>query len=243
MHQTSANPQNHKDSGDNQSAPPSPKFRSADPKNILKNLRSIPTRENIYTIPNLLTFSRILSAPFIGYLILHEHYPLALSLFVLAGATDLLDGHIARRYNMKSFVGSIIDPAADKALMTVLTVSLAAQGLLPLPLAVIILGRDAGLILSSFYYRYISLPPPKTFVRYWDFSITSAEVKPTNISKVNTALQLLLMGASLTSPIFAWPDPVTLAGLQWTVAITTVWSGLSYVFSKDAVKILHDTRK
>jgi cardiolipin synthase (CMP-forming) len=51
-------------------------------------------------------------------------------------------------------------------------------------LAVIILGRDVGLGISALYYRYISLPPPKTFARYWDFSLPSAEVHPTTISKV-----------------------------------------------------------
>ena len=68
-------------------------------------------------------------------------------------------------------------------------------------LAVIILGRDAGLMVSAIYYRWISLPPPKTMARYWDFSLPSAEVKPTGISKVNTALQLLLVGAAMALPI------------------------------------------
>lgn len=71
-------------------------------------------------------------------------------------------------------------------------------------LAVLIIGRDVALSISAFYFRYISLPEPvskgknsmtlipmlneqppqKTFKRYWDFSIPSAEVKPTQISKV-----------------------------------------------------------
>jgi cardiolipin synthase (CMP-forming) len=86
-------------------------------------------------------------------------------------------------------------------------------------LAVIILGRDFGLGIAAIYYRYISLPPPKTFMRYWDFSLPSAEVHPTQISKVtpllhpvtskfvlmlcqiNTLLQLILIGASTIQPI------------------------------------------
>lgn len=68
-------------------------------------------------------------------------------------------------------------------------------------LAVIILGRDVGLALSAIYYRWISLPPPKTMARYWDFSLPSAEVKPTGISKVNTALQLLLVGSAMALPV------------------------------------------
>jgi cardiolipin synthase len=68
-------------------------------------------------------------------------------------------------------------------------------------LAGIILGRDAGLGIAAIYYRWISLPPPKTFLRYWDFSLPSAEVHPTTISKYNTALQLALIGATTALPL------------------------------------------
>ncbi|TQB67535.1 cardiolipin synthase [Monascus purpureus] len=80
--------------------------------------------------------------------------------------------------------------------------------------------------------------------RYWDFSLPSAEVKPTGISKINTALQLLLVGSAMALPIIpeavtaAWSLQEAMTGFQYLVATTTIWSGLSYVFSKDAVKIL-----
>ncbi|CCC12065.1 hypothetical protein SMACR_02286 [Sordaria macrospora] len=164
-------------------------------------------RENIHTIPNWLTFSRLVAAPFIGYCILHDHHAWALGLFAYAGVTDLLDGWIARKWNQGTVVGTVIDPMADKTLMTILTVTLSMKGLLPVWLAVIILGRDVALAISALYFRWISLPPPKTMARYWDFSLPSAEVRPTAISK-------------------------------YTVAATTIWSGASYVYSKDAVKIL-----
>ena len=84
---------------------------------------------------------------------------------------------MARKYKMQSVVGTILDPAADKALVTTLTVTLAMSHLLPraltaiivyshadsgdiVPLAVIIIGRDVLLSISAFYYRYISLPQP-----------------------------------------------------------------------------------
>ncbi|MCJ1227052.1 hypothetical protein MMC12_003707, partial [Toensbergia leucococca] len=111
------------------------------------------------------------------------------------------------------------------------------------PLAILILGRDIGLGIAAIYYRYISLPPPKTFSRYWDFSLPSAEVHPTGISKVNTALQLALIGWTMGMPLLAGRGMEVLAGqgllgMQYLVATTTVWSGASYVYSKDAVKIL-----
>ncbi|KXN84256.1 putative cardiolipin synthase [Leucoagaricus sp. SymC.cos] len=200
-------------------------------------------RENIYTIPNLLTVSRILACPVLGWSILNNDYYLATGLLVYAGLTDLVDGFLARRFKMNSVLGTILDPAADKILMTTLTVTLAVQNLLSLPLAIIIIGRDVLLSLSAFYIRYTSLPYPKTLKRYWDFSIPSAEVHPTLISKVNTALQLLLMGITTVHPILPFDLGIALQGLQWTVATTTIWSGLTYVFSKNAVRILSERRK
>ncbi|KAG8913321.1 hypothetical protein FRC00_002616 [Tulasnella sp. 408] len=195
-------------------------------------------RENIYTIPNFLTLTRIAACPVLGWSIVTGNFELATGLVVYAGFTDLLDGWLARRFNMGSVLGSILDPAADKLLMTTLTVSLAMNGLLPFPLAVIIIGRDVLLGISAFYWRYVSLPPPKTFMRYWDFSIPSAEVHPTTISKYNTALQLLLMTGTVFNQVIPYDLGLPLEGLQWIVAGTTIWSGMSYVFSKDAVKIV-----
>lgn len=98
---------------------------------MLPSMAGPALHENIYTIPNLLTASRLFAAPFIGYCILHDYHGMALSLFAYAGVTDLLDGWIARRWNLKTVVGTVIDPMADKTLMTVLTVALAMKGALP----------------------------------------------------------------------------------------------------------------
>ncbi|KAF9948624.1 hypothetical protein BGZ72_009485 [Mortierella alpina] len=206
-------------------------------------LKKILVHENIYTIPNFLTFSRLLAAPVIGYWVLKGNYTDACILFGIASITDGLDGWIARRFNMRSIVGTILDPMADKTLMTILTVTLAMQNLIPIPIAGIILGRDAGLVLASFYYRYISLPEPKTFTRYWDFSIPSAEVRPTMISKVNTVIQMGYICLSLMAPVFDFTGHVGLEYLGYTCAATTIWSGASYVYTKDAVRILHPPKK
>ncbi|KAK4048385.1 hypothetical protein OIO90_005855 [Microbotryomycetes sp. JL221] len=111
-----------------------------------------------------------------------------------------------------------------------MVVTLTMKSMLPLPLAVLIIGRDVALALSAFYFRYASLPPPKTFMRYWDFSIPSAEVKPTLVSKYNTALQLLLVGVTTVSPLLPFEIQTPLVCLQYIVAGTTIWSGASYVF-------------
>ncbi|KAK4157242.1 hypothetical protein C8A00DRAFT_11893 [Chaetomidium leptoderma] len=220
--------------------PDPPKLDTASAlRKMLPAMAKTSPRENIYTIPNILTASRLVAAPFIGYCILHDYHAWTVGLFAYAGISDALDGWIARRWNLKTVVGTVIDPMADKTLMTILTVALAMKGALPVWLAVIILGRDVALAISAIYYRWISLPPPKTFARYWDFSLPSAEVRPTLISKYNTALQMGLIGLTTVAPVIPAMDlSTTLGVMHYVVATTTIWSGASYIYSKDAVKIL-----
>lgn len=151
-----------------------------------------------------------------------------------------------------------MDPMADKALMIIMTATLGIKGLIPASLAALILGRDASLAIAALYYRYASLPAPKTFLRYWDFSLPSAEVHPTTVSKYNTFLQLVLLGSALALPVVTADShhlpllhDLNMGDLdlqlckryfEYVVAATTVWSGLSYAFLKNAVTILGEDR-
>lgn len=107
---------------------------AAQPK-MKKLLSKLPistvTHENIWNVPNILTFSRLLAAPLVGYFIVNGNSTLALSLFAYAGITDLVDGWIARKWSLQTVVGTVIDPMADKALMTISVVCLAIQGGIP----------------------------------------------------------------------------------------------------------------
>jgi len=122
-----------------------------------RNFRKPTFRENIYTLPNMLTVSRICACPVLSWSILHDNFHFATGLLVYAGLTDLvrasfhclvvhviahmlllwlfsffqIDGFLARRFKMNSVLGTILDPAADKILMTTLTTTLAIQDLLP----------------------------------------------------------------------------------------------------------------
>ncbi|KAK0826763.1 hypothetical protein LTR73_006097 [Friedmanniomyces endolithicus] len=216
---------------------------------IRSSVTSLTPRENIYNLPNLLTVSRLIAAPVTAYLLVHDQYTWALALFAYAGITDLVDGWLARRWKQQTVAGSVIDPGADKALMIILTVTLAVKCAIPMYLATLILGRDASLALAAIYYRYASLPAPKTFMRYWDFTLPSAEVHPTTVSKYNTFLQLMLIGSTLALPVVTGSSHglgilqgadlhQAMTYFQWLVAGTTAWSGLSYAFLKDAVTIL-----
>jgi cardiolipin synthase len=217
--------------------------------------------ENIYNIPNFLTLTRLIATPMVGYLIIHDQHLYAFSLFTYAAVSDLLDGWIARKWKLQTVVGSVVDPMADKFLMTTLVTCLAINGSLPMPLFALIVGRDASLAVSALYYRYASLPAPKTMARYWDFSLPSAEVHPTQISKYNTFLQLSLLGMLLCTNLLHDPVATSSAaggvllslqnalggeagvktmvqGMSAIVAATTTYSGLEYTWSKKAVVIL-----
>ncbi|CAH1792233.1 unnamed protein product [Owenia fusiformis] len=199
--------------------------------------------ENIWTIPNLLTVSRVVAAPVLAYLIIDQQYPLATGLFIAAGVTDMLDGQIARRFpSQHSNFGSVLDPLADKIMMTFLVISLTVVDLIPYPLTALIVCRDIGLIIAAHWVRYISLPPPKTFKRFWDVSHPTTEFTPLLISKINTLIQLNLVALSLIAPIFDFVAHPAMQALWGVTAVTTVWSGLGYVFQKEKTFKLINTK-
>ncbi|XP_053613842.1 probable cardiolipin synthase (CMP-forming) isoform X2 [Plodia interpunctella] len=150
-----------------------------------------------------------------------------------------LDGWIARNWEgQSSKMGSFLDPLADKVLIATLFVSLTWQNLIPLNLTLLIVGRDVALVASAFVIRYMSLPPPRTLSRYFDVTHATAQLAPTFISKVNTAIQLLLVGTTLASPVFGYADHPALHALCAVTAVSTVVSAVSYLVSKDTYKFL-----
>lgn len=231
------------------------KIKISQPESLPKPPRQLPPlepisplqpllRENIYTIPNILTATRILTAPAIGYFLVNQQSGLAISIFVYSCITDFVDGYIARKYNMKSIIGSILDPMADKLLMTICTVSLSYISVMPLYLACLIIGRDVMLSFMAVYYRYVTLPTPKTFKRLINISIPTVTVHPNLLSKVNTGLQMVYIGSLVLQPalesimIESWIEPFHsgLYGFELLVATTTFLSGCTYIFSKKAIR-------
>ncbi|XP_065055383.1 cardiolipin synthase (CMP-forming)-like [Rhopilema esculentum] len=200
----------------------------------LRNKRVFSTdtkkRENIFTVPNMLCLVRISLAPAISYLLLNSENLTALILLGVAGITDLLDGFIARKFKHQSSVfGSMLDPAADKILMTIATISLAWVNLLPVSLCALIVGRDIGIMSAVAYLRYTTVPKPLTLPKFFDVNLPTVQMKPTFISKVNTALQLGLVGLCMSAPVFGFTESSWLHAYLYFVGATTVLSGLSYV--------------
>ncbi len=109
-----------------------------------------------WNLPNALTMLRIVMVPFFGLLLVHdggrdELWRLgALGLFLLAIATDKLDGELARRQNLVTDFGKVADPIADKALIGSALVLLSVLELLPWWVTVVILGREVAITLLRF---------------------------------------------------------------------------------------------
>lgn len=81
-------------------------------------------RQDILTIPNVLTIFRILLLPFFLYCYLNQQLWMAAGIFAMCGITDFLDGFIARKYHMVSELGKMLDPFADKLGQLVLLIAL-----------------------------------------------------------------------------------------------------------------------
>lgn len=223
-----------------------PRFTSVSPLKSLRFNSTKPTKlsskslfdPSVWTVPNVLTYTRIIATPFIGYHIIYGSPITALLLFTYSCVTDFIDGYIARRFNMKSVVGSIVDPLADKFLMTVCTLSLAYVHSIPPVLASIIIGRDVMLSFMSFYYRFQSLAPPRTLNKFVSIGqYPTISVHPNFLGKLNTALQMLYIGSLVYKPLLeSVIGDVAFEGLGLLVGATTLLSGANYVFNKNSWK-------
>ncbi|XP_015597965.1 probable cardiolipin synthase (CMP-forming) [Cephus cinctus] len=204
-----------------------------------EKVEEIIERENIWTVPNFLCMGRIVTSPYLSYLIVSQDYTVALCLLGFAGVSDLADGWIARTWTSQaSKLGSFLDPVADKLLVGTLFLSLAWVGLIPVPLTCLVIVRDVALVIGASYVRYRSLPPPKTLARYFDPTHATVQLAPTFTSKLNTGVQLSLVASTLAAPVFHFVDHPLLQGLCYLTAFTTLAGGISYLISKDTYKFL-----
>lgn len=108
-------------------------------------------------IPNLLTLFRILLIPvFIAVFNsnIENNTLIALGIFLLAGLTDLLDGYIARKYNMITRLGTLLDPLADKLMLITVLICLALKDYFPLWIAALVIIKEAAMIGGGVFLYY-----------------------------------------------------------------------------------------
>jgi len=164
-------------------------------------------------LPNLITLARLLLVPVAIWLIFDERYGAAFWVFVGAGLSDGLDGYIAKRFDRRTRLGAVLDPAADKALLAGVYVTLGLVGQLPLWLVALVVLRDV-LIVLGFAVIHTTAAPRR--------------LDPLYISKVNTLVQLGLVGFVLAQGLGIEAEAVK-SLLIFAAFATTVLSGLSYL--------------
>lgn len=169
------------------------------------------------TLPNFLTFLRIIAVPVFLILISNQHYGAGLVLFLAAGITDTVDGVLARLTDSKSDLGASLDPLADKLLLVSSFVTLAWLGVIPSWLMILVLTRDVVILAGYLVIYFVSTP---------------IQVNPTSVSKLNTFFEMLTIGFALVT--LARPDMsmgrVNLVAWYCTAATVTI-SGVHYVYS------------
>lgn len=105
-------------------------------------------------IPNILTTLRLIIVPFLGYFMYSEKYIYAIILFTFGGLTDIIDGYVARKYNMITKWGKFFDPLADKLMQITALTLLVVHKFIPIAvLAVVVLKELLMLLGGIMLYR------------------------------------------------------------------------------------------
>ena len=138
----------------------------------------------------------------------------AFVLFLLAGLSDLIDGFLAKRFNMATELGAYLDPLADKALIVSIYVTLGIAGAIPRWLVILVVSRDI-MIVSAIILSWVVNKPVR--------------LKPLTVSKLNTVAQILLALVVLATLAFEVEAAWAVQGLAILVAILTLASITFYI--------------
>jgi cardiolipin synthase len=180
--------------------------------------------DKIITIPNILTFMRMALIPLFASLLYYGNYEWALFVFFFAGVSDGFDGFVARRFNQSSSLGTILDPIADKLLMTTAFIILTLPHVLPetnkhfpVPFWVTsaVIGRDILIIVVAMAI----------------FVMTSFRgFVPSLLGKISTFVQISAIGIVLIAAIVPNYSGYYLPTIYTLTALFSVTSGIHYIF-------------
>jgi cardiolipin synthase (CMP-forming) len=165
-------------------------------------------------LPNALTILRMLLVVPLAWLIQDRHYNGALLLAAAAGATDALDGLLAKHCGWQSWLGGVLDPLADKLMLLACFLELGLIGAHPMWLAWLVIGRDVVIVAGAAAYHFL---------------IGRLSAQPTPLSKFTTVIQIVYVLAQLLH-LTTWFElnGLTVA-LMWATVACTVISGAQYV--------------
>lgn len=169
----------------------------------------------ILTAPNQLTLLRLVFLPFIIIKLVEGHYGWALTLFVLAGLSDALDGLLARALKQQTVLGQYLDPIADKLLLSTVFMVLSILHKIPWKFTVLVFSRDISILCASaVLYAIAGL----------------RDFRPSIFGKANTFAQVAAVFFVLLQEVVhaRWVWIARLTFLRATFAFTII-SGLHYV--------------
>ena len=190
----------------------------------------------IVTLPNILTIFRMALTPVFVTLIFYQRFTVALVVFVIAGITDGLDGLLARRFNQRSNLGTILDPIADKLMLVAAFIVLSLRSVyahpipshLPIPfwVTVTVISRDVFIVVGAAA-----------------INITTGfrGFRPSWLGKVSTTVQIVGIGAILFAASFPFGTGYYLPTVYAIVFAFSVLSGAHYVFF--ASRLLNEDRR
>ncbi|MBV9487908.1 MAG: CDP-alcohol phosphatidyltransferase family protein [Frankiaceae bacterium] len=179
-----------------------------------------PPSDRIWTIPNALSVLRLLGVPLFLWLALGPKADgWAVILLMVGGFTDYLDGKIARRYNLTSKLGALLDPAADRLYILATLFALTDRHIVPLWLAAAVVGRDVVLSIGLLVLRHYGFPPPE--VHFLGKAATL---------NLLYAFPLLLLSVGDNTLGHA-VRPLAWAFTSWGAALY-VWTGLLYLIEE-----------
>ena len=136
------------------------------------------------SIPNIISLGRILLVPFIVWAIASSQMEIAFAIFIIAGVSDAVDGFLAKRFNMASELGALLDPLADKALLVSIYMALGIWGAVPRWIVILVVSRDIMIVTAVIVSWLFGKPIP---------------MKPLMVSKLNTVAQVALAALILAA--------------------------------------------
>ena len=166
-------------------------------------------------LPNAITGLRFALVPLLVALLLRDRYQAAFAVFALQALSDLADGFIARRWNLRTRFGAIADPLADKLTMLSTALALAAQSLIPVWLVAAIAARDLLIVCGAIAYHFV---------------VGRYEMAPLWLSKINTAVEFAALAAVLGDAAGLIEVEALLAALYALLLATLVGSAAQYVW-------------
>jgi cardiolipin synthase (CMP-forming) len=189
----------------------------------------------IVTVPNMLTVFRMVLIPVFVTLVFYQRFLMALAAFVVAGITDGLDGLLARRFDQRSQLGTVLDPIADKLMLVTAFVVLSMRTVFPQPVpshlpipfwvTIAVISRDVFIVVGAAAINIMT--------GFRGF-------RPSWLGKLNTTVQIIAIGIIMFAASVPYGTGYYLPTLYAMVFAMAVLSGGHYVFF--ASKLLNEDR-